>query len=137
MSDNDKYTLDDIINFSTDQRPVDVKAALDDLMIAKIHSAIEDKKVEVAKQMFGDASGQNEIDDPDDNSDETEDEWEDEEEVESDDTDESDDFDMDISDEELEDLLNDLEDSLEDDDLEDDLEVDNLDSEEDDNGENA
>lgn len=130
MSDNDKYNLDDIINFSAEQRPVDVKAALDDLMIAKIHSAIEDKKVEVAKQMFGDAASQDDVDLPDDESDE---EWNDEEETD----DESDDFDLDISDDELEDLLNDLVDNIEDDDLEDDLEVDNLDSEEDDNGENA
>lgn len=130
MSDNDKYNLDDIINFSAEQRPVDVKAALDDLMIAKIHSAIEDKKVEVAKQMFGDAASQDDVDLTDDESDE---EWTDEEETD----DESDDFDLDISDDELEDLLNDLADNIEDDDLEDDLEVDNLDSEEDDNGENA
>lgn len=135
MSDNDKYTLDDILNFSAEQRPVDVKAALDDLMIAKIHAAIEDKKVEVAKQMFGSAASQDDVEVADETSD---DEWDDEEEIEADDdADESDDFDLDISDDELEDLLSDLEDSLEDDDLEDDLEVDNLDSEEDDNGENA
>lgn len=136
MSDNDKYTLDDIIDFSAEQKPADVKTALDNLMISKIHSAIEDKKIEVAKQMFGNASPQDDVE----ISDET---WEDEEETESEDDlddsdlDSEDDIDFDISDDELEDLLNDLEDSLDDDDVEDDLEVDNLDSEENDNGENA
>lgn len=135
MSDDNKYTLDDIIDFSSEQQPIQVKAAVDQLMLAKIHSAIEDKKVEVAKQMFGDAAGP---EDPD-LSDET---WEDEEELEdeteSDDgeEDDADDFELDISDDELEQLLSDLEDNL-DDETDDDLGDDNSDLEDTEDGENA
>lgn len=111
MSD-DKYNIEDIVNFSATGNPLNVKNAVDSLMLQKIHAEIESKKLEVAKSMFG-GNDEEEI--------ETEDEeWDDEE------TDEDDDFD--ISDDDLEDLFNDLEDlDLGDDDIEDD---DNSDSEE-------
>jgi hypothetical protein len=132
MSDN-KYTLDDIIDFSVEQQPVEVKAAVDQLMLAKIHSAIEDKKVEVAKQMFGDAAGPEDPDLSDDT-------WEDDEteDLESDEgeEDDADDFDLDISDDELEELLSDLEDNLGDE-ADDDLGDDNSDLEDTENGEDA
>lgn len=124
MSDENKYTIDDMINFAVQQKPVDVKSAFDDLMLAKIHSAIEDKKMEVAKQMFGSTESEEEIEAA-----EFEDEQDEMPEDETD-TEESsdDDFDLDITDDELEALLSDLEDNLEDD---------NLDSEETEDGEEA
>lgn len=121
MSDENKYNISDIVNFASQQNPLEVKSAVDALMIDKIHAAIADKKIEVAKQMFG-GEDEPEVDDFE----EDEIEQEDDEDVE----DSDDDF-MDISDDELEELLNDLED------LDVDLEDDNLDSEENDNGENA
>jgi len=128
MSDENKYTIDDMINFATQQKPVDVRSAFDDLMMSKIHSAIENKKIEVARQMFGDANVDAEIE-ADDAEFEDEQDADAEEEITDDETTEDDeDLDLDISDEELEDLLSDLEDNLEDD---------NLDPEEEDNGENA
>lgn len=134
MSDDNKYTLDDIIDFSSGQQPIQVKAAVDQLMLAKIHSAIEDKKIEVAKQMFGDAAGPEDPDLSDDT-------WEDdesEEDTESDEgeEDDADDFDLDISDDELEELLSDLEDNLGDE-TDDDLGDDNSDLEDTENGEDA
>lgn len=128
MSDENKYTIDDMINFATQQKPVDVKAAFDDLMMSKIHSAIENKKIEVARQMFGDASVDAEIGDTEAEDAEFDDEQEEEEIADDETTEDDEDLDLDISDEELEDLLSDLEDNLEDD---------NLDPEEEDNGENA
>lgn len=121
MSDENKYKISDIIDFASMQKPVDVRNAFDDLMMNKIHSAIENKKIEVAKQMFGGSEVDAEIEDA---------EFEDEQEDETSEDDETtdDDLDLDISDEELEELLSDLEDNLEDD---------NLDPEEEDNGENA
>lgn len=124
MSDENKYTIDDMINFAVQQKPVDVKSAFDDLMMAKIHSAIENKKIEVAKQMFGSANVDAEIEGAEEAQFEDE---QDEPETEEE-TVEDDDLDLDISDEELEALLSDLEDNLEDD---------NLDSEETEDGENA
>ena len=135
MSDENKYATSDIIDFAAQQNPLEIKSALDNLMLAKVHAEIADKKIEVAKSMFG---VENDSDTPDEEEmaeiedDEIE---EDDEDVEGEEE-SDDDFDLDISDEELEELLNDLED-LDDTDLDDDLEDDNLDSEEEDNGENA
>lgn len=128
MSDENKYSINDIINFASQQNPLDVKNAVDALMVDKIHAAIAGKKIEVAKQMFGGEEPE-EQDDVEFDEDETEQQ---EDESEEDVEDSDDDF-MDISDDELEQLLNDLEDL----DLDADLEDDNLDSEENDNGENA
>jgi len=120
MSEENKYNINDIIDFASQQKPVDVKAAFDDLMLAKIHSAIEDKKIEVARQMFGTDNVDAELED---------DQFEDDQEDDDlDDTEEDDDLDFDITDDELEELLSDLEDNLEDD---------NLDSEETEDGEEA
>jgi hypothetical protein len=132
MSDNNKYNIADIIDFSSAQKPVDVQAAVDALMLQKAHAAIEAKKIETAKKMFGDAAGP---EDPD----YTDDDWEeDQEDMESDESEVEveDDLDLDISDEELEDLLNDLE-NLDDMDLDDNLEDDNSDVEDTEDGENA
>lgn len=133
MSDNNKYNIDDVIDYSTEQKPVDVQAAVDALMLQKAHAAIEAKKIEVAKQMFGGAI------DPDDDINYNEDDWEeDQEDMESDETETEvdDDLDLDISDDELEELLNDLE-NLDDTDLDDNLEDDNSDVEDTENGENT
>lgn len=129
MSDENKYNISDIINFASQQNPLEVKNAVDALMIDKIHAAIADKKIEVAKQMFGgeEPEEQDEVEFDEDEAEQQEDGSE--EDVEDSD---DDDF-MDISDDELEELLNDLENL----DLDADLEDDNLDSEENDNGENA
>jgi len=133
MSDENKYDISDIINFASQQNPLEIKSAIDSLMISKVQAAIADKKIEVAKSMFG--AGQDEVEASAED-DFEEDEVEDDEDEDIEDESEEDDFDLDISDEELEDLLNDLE-NLDDTDLDDNLEDDNLDSEENDNGENA
>lgn len=136
MSDENKYDMSDIINFASQQNPLEIKNAIDSLMISKVHAEIADKKIEVAKAMFG--VGQDEVEMSADDT--AEDDFEEDgEEFEEDDVvevDDEEDFDLDISDDELEDLLNDLE-NLDDTDLDDNLEDDNLDSEENDNGENA
>ncbi len=131
MSDENKYNISDIIDFASQQNPLEIKSAIDSLMIAKVHAEIADKKIEVAKSMFG--AGQDEVEASAEEP--SEDDFEDDELDDEDDVEDDEDLDLDISDEELEDLLNDLE-NLDDTDL-DNLEDDNLDSEENDNGENA
>jgi hypothetical protein len=120
MSD-DKYNISDVVNFSAQEKPLNVKNAVNDVMLSKIHASIEAKKMEVAKSLFGgtpsDVDDEAEFDDAFDDDDE--------------DDEEDDEDDFDISDEDLEDLFNDLED-LADTDLDDDnSEV------EDENGEDA
>jgi hypothetical protein len=134
MSDENKYATSDIIDFAALQNPLEIKSALDNLMLAKVHAEITDKKIEIAKNMFG-VESDNDAPDEEDMAEIEDDEIEDDEDIEGEEE-SDDDFDLDISDEELEELLNDLED-LDDTDLDDDLEDDNLDSEEEDNGENA
>jgi hypothetical protein len=97
MSD-DKYNIEDIVNFSAQEKPVNVKDAVNDVMLAKIHAEIEAKKMEVAKSIFGGTDT-------------------DDEEEDFDDIDDDEDDDFEISDEELDDLFNDLE-ELDDTDLE-------------------
>lgn len=103
MSDN-KYNIDDIINYSAEEKPLNVKSAVDDIMLQKVHDEIEAKKIEVAKSIFGGT--------PSDADDEA-----DFEDAFDDDDDDDDGFE--ISDEDLEDLFNDLDD-LADTDLDDD-----------------
>ena len=100
MSD-DKYNIEDIVNFSAQEKPISVKDAVNDVMLTKIHAEIEAKKMEVAKSIFGG----------------TDTDEDDEEFDEEDFEDDEDDDDFEISDEELDDLFNDLE-ELDDTDLE-------------------
>ena len=53
MTDNNKYDISDLLVSAVVQKPFDFEAAFDDLIVDKIHSAIEAKKVEVAQQMYG------------------------------------------------------------------------------------
>jgi hypothetical protein len=103
---SDKYNIEDIINFSATENPLNVKQAVDSLMLSKIHAAIEGKKREVAMSMFG-GEGKEEAGWDDEK-------WEDDEEDEIEDDEE-----FDISDDDLDDLLSDLDD-IDDVDLEDD-----------------
>jgi hypothetical protein len=67
MSD-DKYNIEDIVNFSAQEKPVSVKDAVNDVMLTKIHAEIEAKKLEVAKSIFGGTD--TEIDEDDEGEDE-------------------------------------------------------------------
>ena len=90
--------IDDLINFSMNQRPTKFASAFDDIMGQKALAAIDDMRISVAQGMFA---------------------AEEEDTAEDDDLD-LDDEDLDIDDEDLEDI--DLEDEdfdLEDEDLED------------------
>lgn len=106
---DDKYTASDIINFAAQQKPADVADALNNLMLDKIHSEINDRKLELAKSLFGGTGPSDEeeyeddeIEDDADYEDDSEDD--DEEEIEYED-------DFELSDEELEELLNDIDDT--------------------------
>lgn len=53
MTDNNKYDVTDLIVSAVEQKPLDFENVFNDLIVDKIHSAIEAKKVEVAQQMYG------------------------------------------------------------------------------------
>jgi hypothetical protein len=47
-----EYKLSDLINFSSQQKPIDFETAFKSIMIDKIGSAIDNKKLEVAQSIF-------------------------------------------------------------------------------------
>lgn len=102
MSD-DKYSVQNILDYALDGKPYNVKDAVDNIMIDKIHAEVQAKKIELAKTLFGgtDQEPDEEIDyeDEDEEFDGAEDDVESEE-----------DEDLDLSDEEIDELLKDLED---------------------------
>ena len=51
MPDN-KYGLDDLVIATLEQKPTDFEAAFDDVITDRIRSAIEDKKIAIAQQMY-------------------------------------------------------------------------------------
>jgi hypothetical protein len=53
MSENYKYEIGDLISTAIDQKPLEFEQAFNDLIVSKLQSAINDKKIEVAQQMYG------------------------------------------------------------------------------------
>lgn len=51
MTDN-KYELDDLVVAAAQQKPIEFEAAFNDLVVDRIRTAIEDKKVQIAQQMY-------------------------------------------------------------------------------------
>lgn len=53
MIEDNKYELNDLVISALEQRPTDFEAAFNDLIVGRISTAIENKKVEIAQQMYG------------------------------------------------------------------------------------
>mgnify|MGYP003334101005 FL=1 len=51
MPDN-KYTLDDLVIATLEQKPTDFEAAFDNVITDRIRAAVEDKKIAIAQQMY-------------------------------------------------------------------------------------
>lgn len=49
-----EYRVSDLINFSSQQKPVDFEQAFNSIMNDRIATAIDQRKIEVAQYMFGD-----------------------------------------------------------------------------------
>lgn len=64
MSEDNKYELNDLVVTALDQKPLDFETAFDNLVVDRIRSAIENKKIEIAQQMYG-YEPSNEIEDVD------------------------------------------------------------------------
>lgn len=52
--ENNKYDIGDLIKFSVDQKPLEFEQAYTDIVLDRIHSAVEAKKIEIATTMFND-----------------------------------------------------------------------------------
>lgn len=53
IMENDKYQIQDLINAAAQQKPIDFEQAFDDLLVDRLQSAIQDKKIQIAQQMYG------------------------------------------------------------------------------------
>jgi hypothetical protein len=51
--ENNKYDVSDLVISAMEERPLDFENAFNDLIIDRISSAIHDKKVQIAQQMYG------------------------------------------------------------------------------------
>jgi hypothetical protein len=76
MSDDNKYTIGDLIYHTATQEPVDFANAFNSLMLDRVNAAIEVRKNEIAQGMF------DQPDDPEESDDEDDVVWEDDEEEE-------------------------------------------------------
>jgi len=47
-----EYRISDLINFSSQQKPIDFENAFNSLMVDRLATAIDSKKLEVAQSMF-------------------------------------------------------------------------------------
>jgi late competence protein required for DNA uptake (superfamily II DNA/RNA helicase) len=52
MEQDNKYTLNDLVTLSADQKPLEFQQAFDNLIIDKIQAAIDNRKLEIAQGMF-------------------------------------------------------------------------------------
>ena len=48
-----EYDLTDLIVSAIEQKPNDFESAFNGLIVDRIRSAVEDKKIEIAQQMYG------------------------------------------------------------------------------------
>jgi hypothetical protein len=48
-----KYDITDLISTAYEQKPLDFETAFNDLIVDRIATAVNDKKIAVAQQMYG------------------------------------------------------------------------------------
>lgn len=49
---DNKYGLEDLVVSAIEQKPLEFETAFNDLIIDRIRSAVEDKKIQIAQQMY-------------------------------------------------------------------------------------
>jgi hypothetical protein len=49
---DNKYDLTDLVVSAMEQKPLDFETAFNDIIVDRIRSAVEDKKVQIAQQMY-------------------------------------------------------------------------------------
>lgn len=52
MSEENKYELGDLLNAAALQKPVEFQDAFNDLVLDRIKSAVEDRKIEIAQTLY-------------------------------------------------------------------------------------
>ena len=49
---DNKYDVSNLVVSAIEQKPLDFEVAFNDLIVDRIRTAVEDKKIEIAKQMY-------------------------------------------------------------------------------------
>ena len=52
MTMDNKYDLTDLVVSAIEQKPLDFETAFNDQIVDRIRSAVEDKKIQIAQQMY-------------------------------------------------------------------------------------
>jgi|APCry1669191812_1035378.scaffolds.fasta_scaffold02226_7 hypothetical protein len=52
MTENNKYSIEDLIATSTNQQPLDFEHVFGELMVDKIQAAVNDRKIQIAQSMY-------------------------------------------------------------------------------------
>jgi hypothetical protein len=50
---NDKVNMSDLVFSAFEQKPLDFETAFNDLVVDRIRDAVEQKKIDIAQQMYG------------------------------------------------------------------------------------
>jgi hypothetical protein len=50
---DNKYDVTDLVVSAIEQKPLDFETAFNDLIVDRLRDAVENKKVEIAQQMYG------------------------------------------------------------------------------------
>jgi hypothetical protein len=53
MVEDNKYDLTDLVVSAIEQKPLDFESAFNDLIVDRIRGAVEQKKIDIAQQMYG------------------------------------------------------------------------------------
>jgi hypothetical protein len=67
MTEFNKYGMEDLVTAAISQKPTDFEDAFNDLIVDRLQTAINDKKIQIAQQMYGHIE---EVDDLEDSSEE-------------------------------------------------------------------
>lgn len=51
--ENDKYELTDLVSAAVEQKATNFSDAFNNLVLDRIHDAVENKKIDIAQQMYG------------------------------------------------------------------------------------
>ena len=53
MTEDNKYGIEDLISNAVDLKPLEFADAFNNLILVRLHTVIDNKKMEVAQQLYG------------------------------------------------------------------------------------
>lgn len=53
MIEDNKYVLTDLVVSAIEQKPLDFQTTFNDIFVNKLRDAVEQKKIDIAQQMYG------------------------------------------------------------------------------------